>query len=55
MEKVIITALKAIIKHKNKYLIVQRSANDEVAPDLWEFPGEGLSSEKALRVLCCVK
>ena len=39
MKNVILVALKAIIKHNGKYLIVKRAANDEVAANLWEFPG----------------
>ncbi len=35
-------ALKAVIWHEGKFLILRRTKTDASLPDLWEFPGGGL-------------
>lgn len=39
MEDMIVVAVKGIIVHDNKVLIVQRSSNDEIGANTWEFAG----------------
>lgn len=39
MENVIVVALKAIIVHNNKVLIIKRSKTDPMIPGIWEFVG----------------
>ena len=39
MDNIIIVALKAIIVFNGKALIIQRSSDDEVGADTWEFTG----------------
>ena len=39
MENIIVVALKALIVHRGKVLLVQRSATDEVGASTWEFAG----------------
>ena len=37
MENIIVVAVKGIILHNDKALIVQRSADDEIGANTWEF------------------
>lgn len=39
MENVMIIAMKAIIIHNHKVLIVKRSITDSISPGIWEFAG----------------
>ena len=39
MENVIIVAVKAVIVFDGKALIIQRSADDNVGANTWEFAG----------------
>lgn len=39
MENIIVVAVKGIIIHDNKVLIIQRSADDEMGANTWEFAG----------------
>lgn len=53
MENKIVIAVKGIIVNDNKVLIIQRSSNDEIGADTWEFVGGkmdfGERLEEALR------
>lgn len=35
-------AVKGVIWHEGRFLILKRTKNDAHEPDLWEFPGGGL-------------
>lgn len=48
MENIIGVAVKAIIVHNGKILIVKRSANDEVGANSWEFVGGKLEFNEGL-------
>ncbi len=47
MEKRIVVT--GILKSNDEYLIVQRSANDDLYPGAWEFPGGHLEEGEAIK------
>ncbi len=48
MENIIAVAVKGIIKHNNKVLIIQRSTYDNLGAGIWEFVGGRLNFGEAL-------
>jgi len=50
LDNIIIVALKAIIMFNGKVLIIQRSADDEVGANTWEFVGGKLDFGEDLEV-----
>jgi 8-oxo-dGTP diphosphatase len=50
LQNIIVVALKAIIIHSGKVLIIQRSAADEFGASTWEFAGGKLDFGEELEV-----
>ena len=50
MDNIIIVALKAVIIFNRKALIIQRSADDDVGANTWEFAGGKLDFGEDLEV-----
>ena len=48
MENIIVVAVKGIILHNNKGLIIQRSADDEMGANTWEFVGRKIDFGEGL-------